>query len=193
MKLYDISRELFSTSVYPGDPTPRREHIRRMDMGDGYNLSAFYTGCHAATHLDAPRHFVEDGETIDQIPLEKFCGKCTVLTVEGIVTGQTVDILLPGCEKIILFRGEGRAFLSQSGAFALADAGVTLVGTDAQSIGAPGEEYPPHYELLSAGVPILEGLDLSGVADGTYSLAAFPIKMHGLEASPCRAILWSTD
>ena len=193
MKLYDISRELFTADVYPGDPSPYQELIRRMDVGDGYNLSAFYTGCHCATHLDAPRHFVEDGETIDQVPLEKFCGKCSVVTVGGVITGETVDNLLPVCENIILFRGEGDAYLSQSGAFALADAGVTLVGTDAKSVGAPGDEYSPHYELLSAGIPILEGLDFTGVSDGTYFLAAFPLKMRGLEASPCRAILWLPD
>lgn len=189
MKLYDISREMFSTDVYPGDPAPYKETIRRMDVGDLCNLTAFYTGCHSATHLDAPRHFVDGADTIDQVPLDRFLGSCTVVTVEGIVTGDQIDELLPGCERIILFRGEGQAFLSQSAAFALAQAEITLVGTDAQSIAACGDEAPPHQELLSAGIPILEGLELSAVADGVYYLIAMPLKLHGLEASPCRAIL----
>lgn len=189
MKIFDISRELFSADVYPGDPAPYPELVRRMDVGDENNLSAFFTGCHSATHLDAPRHFVEDGLTIDRLPLDRFIGRCTVVTVEGLVTGEQIDELLPGCEKIILFRGGGGAFLSQSAAFALAESGVTLVGTDALSIAETSDPRTAHRELLGAGIPILEGLDLSEVPDGVYTLVALPLKLAGLEASPCRAVL----
>jgi arylformamidase len=189
MKVYDISRELFSTGVYPGDPVPYKEVVRRMDAGDMCNLSGFYTGCHSATHMDSPRHFVIDGDTIDQIPVERFVGKCSVVTVSDIVTGAQVDELLPHCEKMILFRGEGEAFLSQSAAFALADAGIQLVGTDAQSIAPMSDLVSPHRELLSAGIPILEGVDLTDVPDGTYTLIALPLRLQGLEASPVRAVL----
>ena len=65
MRIIDISRELFTSPVYPGDPRPSFERLRRIDHGDGCNLSAFYTGSHSATHLDAPLHFVDGGETID--------------------------------------------------------------------------------------------------------------------------------
>lgn len=189
MKIHDISRELFSASVYPGDPVPYSEVIRRMDAGDSYNLSGFFSGCHSATHMDSPRHFVIDGDTIDQLPLERFMGKCTVISVDGIVTGEQIDRLLPFCTKMILFKGEGQAYLSQSAAFALADGDITLVGTDAQSIASVGDERAPHMELLSAGIPILEGIDLTGIEDGTYTLIAFPLKLKGLEASPVRAVL----
>lgn len=189
MKIYDITRELFSADVYPGDPVPYSEVVRRMDAGDMYNLSGFFTGCHSATHMDAPRHFVIDGETIDQLPVERFTGKCTVVSVDGIITGEQIDELLPSCEKMILFRGQGQAFLSQSAAFALADGGIQLVGTDAQSIAPIGDERAPHVELLSAGIPILEGVDLAKIKDGTYTLIAFPLKLKGLEASPVRAVL----
>ena len=89
----------------------------------------------------------------------------------------------------LLLRGEGSAYLSQSGAFALADGGIALVGTDASSIAPYEDAVLPHQELLLAGVPILEGLDLSGVPDGNYILAAFPLKLEGLEAAPVRAVL----
>ncbi len=189
MEIHDITRELFSADVYPGDPVPYSEVVRRMDAGDMYNLSGFFTGCHSATHMDAPRHFVIDGETIDQLPVERFLGKCTVVSVDGIITGEQIDELLPSCEKMILFRGQGQAFLSQSAAFALADGGIQLVGTDAQSIAPIGDERAPHVELLSAGIPILEGVDLTKIKDGTYTLIAFPLKLKGLEASPVRAVL----
>ena len=90
MKVIDISRELFSTPVYPGDPVPRRELVRRMELGDSYNLSGFYTGCHSATHVDAPRHFIDDGKTVDEMELSRFVGRCTVVAAQGIVTGADI-------------------------------------------------------------------------------------------------------
>lgn len=189
MKFYDISRELFSADVYPGDPVPWSERIRRIDTGDDYNLSAFFTGSHSGTHLDAPRHFLEDGDTIDRIPPEFLIGPCTVVTVEGIVTGAQIEELLPRCQKRILFHGDGQAFLDRSAAFVLADSGALLVGTDAISIGSEAEERSVHLELLGADIPILEGAVLDGVPDGDYLLITLPLKLRGLEASPCRAML----
>ena len=189
MKIINVSRELFSTPVYPGDPEPQRDQIRRMSMGDACNLSGFYTGCHSATHVDAPRHFVEDGETIDQVDLSKFTGKCTIVEAEGIITGSDVDAITPTSERIILFKGNAQAFLSPSAAFALVDAGITLVGTDAQTIETDDDEFPAHKQLLGEGIPILEGLDLSKVQPGNYRLFALPLFLAGAEASPVRAIL----
>lgn len=189
MKIIDISRELFSAPVYPGDPQPYRDQIRRMNMGDMYNLSGFYTGCHSATHVDAPRHFIEDGKTIEELGLEKFTGRCTVVEANGIITGSDIDAILPRLEKMVLFRGEGKAFLDASAAFALSDAGITLVGTDAQSIELESETFPVHKQLLGEEISILEGLELSRVQPGNYLLIAFPLLLSGSEASPVRAVL----
>jgi arylformamidase len=189
MKIIDISRDLFSVPPYPGDPAPKRDLIRRIDMGDSYNLSGFYACCHSATHLDAPLHFFDDGDSVDQISLTCCIGPCTVIAAENILTGADVDRLPPETEKRILLKGNGKAFLSQSAAFALAEAGFLLVGTDAQSIDLVEEEGEPHRELLSAGIPILEGLDLSAVEPGSYRLCALPLLLRGAEAAPVRAIL----
>ena len=110
MKIIDISRELISASVYPGDPAPHREILRRMEQGDMCNLSAFYSGCHSATHLDAPLHFVEGGETIDQIPLERFYGPCTVVDAVGLITGAVIDRIIGSCQKKSSSAGTGRPF-----------------------------------------------------------------------------------
>lgn len=136
MAIIDISRELFSSPVYPGDPAPSFEQIRRIDQGDSCNLTAFYSGSHSATHLDAPLHFVGGGETIDRFPLDRFYGPCTVVEADGILSEEDVLPLLPRCRDKILFKGNGRAFLSADAGRALAEAGVTLVGTDAQSVAA---------------------------------------------------------
>ncbi len=189
MKIIDISSEMFSAPPYPGDPKPYRDTVRRMDMGDGYNLSGFYACCHSATHMDAPLHFIEGGTPADKIDMKRCFGPCSVIEAAGTVTGEDIDKLPASVKKRIIFKGGGRAFLSRSAAFALAGAGALLVGTDAQSIGAAPEEAQAHKELLGAGIPILEGLCLDGVPAGSYVIAAFPLKLGGAEAAPVRAVL----
>lgn len=189
MKIIDISRDLFSVQPYPGDPAPKRDVVRRIDMGDDCNLSGFYACCHSATHLDAPLHFIDGGDSIDSVDLTRCLGPCVVVEADGLLTGADIDRLPPMEEKRILLKGNGSAFLSQSAAFALAQTGFLLVGTDAQSIGAPGGEAEAHRELLGAGIPILEGLDLSAVKPGTYRLCALPLLLRGAEAAPVRAVL----
>lgn len=193
MKIIDISRELFSTPSYPGDPVPKKDTVRRMSAGDGCNLSGFYTGCHQATHVDAPLHFVEDGKSIDQMDLAAFTGRCTVVEARGIITGADIDQILPNCEKMILFKGDGEAYFSESAAFAVSDAGIRLVGTDAQSIAAGDDTAPAHIQLLGEEIVILEGLELSHVEPGNYELIALPLFLGGAEASPVRAVLIVED
>lgn len=189
MKIHDISRELFSAPVYEGDPYPKLERLQRFDTGDGLNLSAIYCSLHAGTHVDAPFHFVDGGDTVEKLPLGLFFGKCTVMSFDGIVTGADIDRRLKrGCVRLLI-KGEGRAFLSQSAAFALADAGVRLVGIDAQSIALPEDAELVHRELLTHKLVILEGLCLSEVADGDYFLAAPPVKIAGADGALCRAVL----
>ena len=189
MKIIDISRDLFSTGPYPGDPAPKRDIIRRIDMGDECNLSGFYACCHSATHMDAPLHFIEDGDPVEKISPGRCIGPCAVVEAQGLLTGADIDRMTPLPEKRILFKGDGRAFLTQSAAFALAQAGALLIGTDAQSVGAPEDEVSPHRELLGAGIPILEGLDLSAAGPGVYRLVALPLRLDGAEAAPVRAVL----
>ena len=194
MKIYDISRSLQSAEVYPGDPAPKLERIKTIgEDGSVYNLTAFYACCHNATHIDAPLHFIEDGATTQEIPLERMMGKCTVISASGILTGEHMDQILPYCEENILFKGNGKAFLSASAAFALADAGINLVGTDSQSIAPPNETARAHVELRARGLVILEGLDLSEVPDGNYYLTVLPLKIEGVEGAPARAILISSN
>lgn len=189
LKIYDISREIFSSKVYMDDPKPRVELLQRLSLADDYNLSAFYMNSHTATHVDAPLHFIEDSKSVDKLDLSLFFGTCTVITVDGILTGSDMESIVKACSSRILLKGKSQAFLSQSAAFVLADAKIKLVGTDAMSISTEDEEETVHKELLINGIPIIEGLDLENVADGNYILSAFPLKLGGLEASPIRAVL----
>lgn len=189
MIIHDISRDTINTPVYDGDPETRAERIKSIENGDGYNLTEISMSVHSGTHIDAPLHFYDEGSSIDNIRLNTFFGKCTVISVSGILTGEDMERLLPYCKRRVLFHGEGKTFISHSAAIVLAESRVVLVGTDAQSIAPSFDEERTHRELARAGIVILENLNLSAIEDGEYDLCAFPIKLGGLEAAPCRAII----
>ena len=189
MIIHDISRDTINTPVYDGDPETRAERIKSIENGDGYNLTEISMSVHSGTHIDAPLHFYDEGSSIDNIRLNTFFGKCTVISVSGILTGEDMERLLPYCKRRVLFHGEGKTFILHSAAIVLAESRVVLVGTDAQSIAPSFDEERTHRELARAGIVILENLNLSAIDDGEYDLCAFPIKLGGLEAAPCRAII----
>ena len=189
MIIHDISRDTINTPVYDGDPETRAERIKSIENGDRYNLTEISMSVHSGTHIDAPLHFYDEGSSIDNIRLNTFFGKCTVISVSGILTGEDMERLLPYCKRRVLFHGEGKTFISHSAAIVLAESRVVLVGTDAQSIAPSFDEERTHRELARAGIVILENLNLSAIDDGEYDLCAFPIKLGGLEAAPCRAII----
>lgn len=172
---------------------PFAEKINRIELGDDFNLSALYTGLHAGTHCDAPRHFIEDGKAIGDMSLEAFIGPCKVITIGGVnmVTGDHIDCLVPeGCERV-LFRTKG-GFIHESAAAELSHMGVKLVGIDSLSIDSDHfEGYPSHKILLNNNVAVLEGLDLTNAPDGDYFLFAPPVNTGECEAAPARAVLIS--
>lgn len=187
MKIYDISRELFSTPVYPGDTAPTYLRAASYETGDGYSLTDINICAHSATHADAPYHFVRGGKTIDETDLYAYVGECRVVTAEnGFFTSETAAKTLDDGDKRILIRG---GILTEDGADAIIARGVRLVGCEGVSISDPDAPASVHKRLLSHEIAILEGLDLMGVPDGVYFLSAQPIKLGGCDGAPCRAIL----
>lgn len=193
MILYDISKDALTAKVYPGDPTPKVEILQSIENEDDCNLSKIEMCTHTGTHIDAPSHFDNFGNTIDKLRLATFYGKCTVISIEGIITGEDMEKLLPYCRKRILFHGNSKAYLSSSAAVVIAESNVLLVGTDANSIAPDFNEVNTHVKLAKGNVAVLEGLDLTGIKDGDYTLCAFPVKLAGLEAAPCRAVLMEQE
>ncbi len=189
MLLYDISSDILTAKVYEGDPKPTLSYIKTTDSGDNYNLSCVSMCNHTGTHIDAPFHFDPDGKKIGDMRLSAFYGKCTVVTIKGILTGEDMEKLLPYCRKRLILHGEGEAYLSLSAAVVIADSDVVLIGTDGLSISTAFDEMRVHMELARQEVAVLEGLDLHGIRDGEYTLCAFPLKVSDAEAAPCRAVL----
>ena len=189
MLLYDISTDILTAQVYEGDPAPTLEYIRSTENGDDYNLSVLTTCMHTGTHVDSPFHYDDEGAKIEDMKLSVFYGKCTVVTIKGILTGEDMERLLPYCKRRLLLHGDGEAYLSYSAAVVLADSNIQLIGTDGISVSTAFDEYRTHLEFARANIAVLEGLNLAGIRDGEYTLCAFPVKVSGAEAAPCRAVL----
>lgn len=194
MKIYDISQELFSCVVWPGDPAPEKETLCSMDKGDIINLTAFSMCAHNGTHIDAPSHFINHSKNVDQISLSKFIGEAYVADFEGIVTAEDAQkiidkanmISLESAKKILL---KGKTTVSLEAAQVFAKLGIDLIGNESQTVGPEDAPMAVHKTLLGAEVVLLEGIRLAHVPEGVYLLNAAPINLAGAEGSPCRAVL----
>ena len=165
--------------------------VQSIRAGDRCNLNGFYTCLHTATHIDAPLHFLDGGKSIDNFLPELFIGECLVVEAPpGPITGAYAEEHFPfnGCERLLI-KGNGLSYLMESSAYYIADSSIKVIGTDAPSIGNHGSNDVIHRALLSQDIPIIEGLDLSEVEPGRYFLMAQPLKISGVEAAPCRAVL----
>ena len=191
MKVYDISQEVFSCKVFPGDPVPQGELICSIEEGDFYNLTMFQMCAHNGTHVDAPLHFVKDGKSIDEIGLEPFVGMAYVEEHEGVVTAEDAELILqkagPDARNRILIKGNAEVSLEAAEVFA--NAGILLVGNESQTVGPEDAPMAVHLVLLKAGVALLEGIRLEEVPEGVYLLNAAPLNLGGAEGAPCRAVL----
>jgi arylformamidase len=187
MKIVDITRELFSAPVYPGDPKPELEPIRRLENGDHSNLSVLHACLHNGTHMDAPLHFCEDGKDISDVSLHDCIGECSVVEWNGYLTGADVEKMLSSLCPRVLFKGNVQ--ITSSAAFALSDRHITLIGVESQTVEPDGGNGAVHRQLLGADMVLLEGIDLSAVSEGIYFLFVAPLKMKGADGCPVRAVL----
>ena len=215
MKIYDISQEVFSCAVYPGDPAPERKIMMNIADGAVCNLTALSMCAHNGTHVDAPYHFINEGKTIEQVSLEKFVGFCYVAEHEGVVTAENAKEILQKAEnsdKACIYEKEikgvsknyvnddstnaakrilikGKAEVSVEAACVFAESGVVLVGNESQTVGPENAPMEVHLILLGAEVVLLEGIRLAEVPEGVYLLNAAPLNLGGADGAPCRAVL----
>ena len=192
MKIIDITQELLTCKVYPGDPKPQVQSLSSMENGDLYNLSALTFCVHNGTHVDAPAHFLKDGKTIDQLPLDSFVGDCVVLRHDGMVTEQNAASMLEimknyGTTERLLISGNAVVTAEAARIFATSD--LKLIGNESQSVGPEEAPMEVHLILLKCEIVLLEGIVLDGVEEGRYFLSAAPLNAVGLEGAPCRAYL----
>ncbi len=194
MKIYDVSQEVFSCAVYPGDPAPKKETLCSMHQGDAYNLTAFSMCAHNGTHIDAPGHFISDGADVSGIRLESTVGEAFVTHFNGALSKNDAENILKKAEqanvnakKRILIGGEATVTLDAAKVFA--KEGVLLIGNNSQTVGPKDAPMAVHKLLLGMNIVLLEGLRLDTVPEGVYFLCAQPLNLAGSDGAPTRAIL----
>jgi arylformamidase len=204
MKLYDISLTLSPQCIrwVTSQPMELIER-KRTSRGDSNNSSSIHASAHAGTHVDAPFHFVPDGQTIEALPLDLFIGPARVCAVNAGTHITAADIAAAGIEgeSRVLFKTRNSSLLrkgvydpsfaafSVDAARALVQSGVKLVGLDYLSAAKADEQVPVHRAFLDHGVILLEGVDLSDVPPGRYELICPPVKLGRSDGAPCRAVL----
>lgn len=189
MKIYDISQEVFSCAVYPGDPKPEKVTVYSTEEGDICNLSSFAMCAHNGTHVDAPFHFLTYGKTVDQIDLTYFVGECYVARHEGDVTATDAEQILAkacGIQRILI---AGKATVTAEAAEVFAAGNIKLLGNESQTVGPEDAPMQVHLILLNRGIVLLEGVVLKKVPEGRYFLSAAPLNLSGGDGAPCRAYL----
>jgi arylformamidase len=210
MRIYDVTVPIAETMpVWPGDPRVRIERVASISHGDPANVSRLHLGSHTGTHVDAPRHFVPQGLTVDRLPLELLVGPALVLDVEP-EEGPSISVLdlaslnFPRDTTRILLRTRNsllwesrqvefeRSYvhLNSQAADWLVRRGIRLVGLDYLSVEAlEADGHPVHHTLLGAGVVIIEGLDLSKAPVGPCQLICLPLKIEDGDGAPARVLL----
>ena len=189
MKIYDISQEVFSCNIYPGDPKPEKQTLRATSAGDLYNLTSFSMCAHNGTHIDAPFHFLHEGKTVEQMDLSIFVGACYLARCEGdISAADAVEILkkAKGIPRILL---GGKLTVTAEAAAVFAAGGICLLGNEGQTIGPENAPMAVHKILLGKNIALLEGIVLKDIPEGRYFLSAAPLNLSGADGAPCRAYL----
>ncbi len=211
MPIYDISVPVApgETPVFPGDPGIEVTPYAAISRGDAANVTLLNFGAHTGTHVDAPAHFIEGAAGLAALPLEVFAGEVRVVEIEdeaaAVEERHVTDESIGGATRVLFKtrnssfwedpRGRFRedfTYIDAGAARALVGRGVRLVGFDYLSVEKFGsEDFATHLALLSAGVVIVEGLDLRAVSAGLYDLCCLPLKVAAGsgDGAPARAVL----
>ncbi len=205
-KWIDISVPLYPNMVHwPGDPGFERSLFKSMARGDVCNVSQFSSCAHMGTHMDAPLHFIQDGVSMEKMPIDAVIGPCRVVEIKhrvAITPEELKPLRLQRGERILFKTRNSRRswkmksfdedfiYISKEGAQHIVDCGVMTVGVDYLSVGGFRKDgVETHHVLLGAKVWIIEGLNLAKVSVGKYELVCLPLKIEGSDGAPARAVL----
>lgn len=205
-RIYDVSLPVRSGGlIYPGNPEIAIEPQQAISRGAGANVSRISFGSHTGTHVDAAKHFFDDGQTVDQIELSKLIGPAILIAVDDGLPSVTADDLKRhdiGTHTRVLIRTRNSSyntesefrqdytFLAPDGAEYLVNKGVELVGVDYLSVEQfHSGHHRTHLTLLGKSIVIVEGLNLKGIEPGEYEFICLPLRLEGLDGAPARAVL----
>jgi len=214
MQIYDVSVPISPrTPTYPGDPGVEFKPWLSFEKGDPANVTDLRLGAHTGTHIDAPAHFLRNGDKLDTLSLDVLIGEARVIELDPDVyeiNENLIESFCPVGPTRVLFKTRNSAFwaeetgefhtdytyISPGGARRLVSNGVQLVGIDYLSVERfKSDDFETHQVLLSNNVVIIEGLDLREVEPGIYELFCLPLKLAGGfgDGAPARVVLRSRD
>ena len=203
MKIYDISTLIHPDMiVYKNKPDkkPVITVVNDYTRGTSYESRALLD-MHVGTHMDAPLHMVEGGDTIDNQDLYKCVTDCKVfdlVNVEEKIKMEDIKDFEIVEGDFVIFKTKNSfakefdykfVFISTEVAEFLAEKKIRGVGVDALSVERDQPNHETHDALLRNGIAVLEGLNLKDIEQGNYFLVALPLKIKGAEGAPSRAIL----
>jgi arylformamidase len=209
MKLIDVTVPLDAhLPNYPGNTPFTVEAVKRIARGDSSNVSTLHMSAHTGTHVDAPRHYFDDGPGADALPLELMLGRARVVEMSSVRSGigasELAELDLSDDIRVLFKTSNSRLWgspefhqdyvgITASGAEHLIAHGIKLVGVDyltVEEFKKPGA--PAHHALLGGGAIIIEGLNLRDVEAGIYDLLCLPLRVVGADGAPARVLLRRT-
>jgi kynurenine formamidase len=211
-RIVDLSQTIDErTPVFPGDPPVEIavvESTKDAPIPERRRLNCTRIGVsvHVGTHMDAPFHFYEAGDTIDRVPLDRCIGPALLVNLTSVGPGQEIErehlekraAELRRNGKAVLHTGWSSQWgkpgyftdhprISAGAAQFLIDCGVHLVGVDTPSVDRP--PFPAHLAFLGSGVLIVENLtNLAAIGAEVFQLTVLPLKIAGRDGSPVRAV-----
>ena len=203
MAVYDVSMEIHKEMmVYKNKAKkrPRRKIILKYDDA-GINESKMFIDLHTGTHIDAPFHMLEDGETIEKMDVSKLIRKVKVLDLSNVydkITDRDLQKTNITENEFLLLKTKNSftdkykndfVFLDKTGASYLRDKGIQGVGIDSLGIERSQPGHPTHKILMESGCIIIEGLRLKDISEGDYIMYALPLKIRSGDGAPARVVL----
>jgi arylformamidase len=201
---YDISPEISERlAVFPGDMSFSRKISVNFEGGANYLASSIHSTVHLGAHVDAPNHYNQKGPGIDARSLDYYLGDCQVISIKldrgQRIRSSDIENVSIRAKRVLFNTGSFPNPNEWNGDFNslssdlvhwLAKKGVILIGIDTPSIDLADDKIlESHHAIDQNNMAILEGIVLSHVPDGNYSLIALPLKIQNADASPTRAVL----
>ncbi len=205
-KIYhDVTLELTpNVVVYPGDPKPEFRELKSVGLGDAYNLTSLTLTTHTGTHIDPPKHLIDDGLSVDKIDFSRLLGAAQVMEILGRDAINEEDLRKASVrpDLILLLKTDNSdrmarpffdasfTYVTPNAARYLVDRRIKAFGFDYFSVDREDSAAPEAHNLfLGNGIPIIEGLDLRGIRPGFYEMAALPLRIKNGNGSPVRVVL----
>lgn len=208
MKINDVTLTIREgMPVWPGEPAVTMHRVKKLEEGANANVTYLALAVHTGTHVDAPYHFLLDEIGVDKLALNVMIGEVSVVQLpDSLDQISAEDIaasgLANGTERVLFKTRNSNYWIDRSedfqenfvgitedGAQALVDMGVKLVGIDYLSIAPFKKSRPTHLVMLKAKMVVIEGLDLSQIRPGKYTLYCLPLKLLNADGAPARVIL----